>query len=124
MYKELAQQAVDGERNALQVFIELKQAEADLKYAMAVVQPLAIDEADKYAEKSFKAFGAIIEKRSSPSTWDYTQVAAFNAAKARLEYIQKIAQAGGGADSDTGEVIDKAIKISGKSTIAINLKTP
>lgn len=122
MYKEIANAVTSGEISPLKAYIELKEAEVDLKYALAIIQPLAIKEANNYPEKSFKYMGAIIEKRSSPSIWDYSQVAAYNQAKSRLEYIQMIAQAGGGADADSGEIIDKAIKINGKEIIAINLK--
>lgn len=121
-YKEITDQVVNGDINALKAYIDLKVAEKELEYALAVVQPLAINEADKYTEKTFKAFGAVIEKRSAPGRWDYAQVNAWKQAKDRLAYIEKISQAGGGADMDSGEVIDKAIKIPGKAIIAINLK--
>lgn len=121
-YKEIAQQVVDGHINALKAYVELKKVEKKLEHALAVVQPLAISEADKYTEKTVFAFGAIIEKRSTPSRWNYEDVKAWNQAKERLSYIEKIAQAGGGADTESGEIIDKAHKVSGKSMIAISFK--
>ena len=120
-YVQLANQAKDGETNPLSVYIQLKRAEKELKAAIELVQPLAIDEADKYSEKTFKFQGAVIEKKSAPSTWDFSEVAAYTQAKERLKYIETISKAGGGADANTGEVIDKAIKIDGKSTITVKL---
>lgn len=120
-FAEIAQKVEDGEVNALKEYIELKRLSNSLSDALTVIQPLAIDEADKYKEKSFKAFGAIVEKKNAAGSWDYTGVAAWNAAKERLKWVEKMAQTGGAADSDSGEIIEKAVKIEGKSTIAIKL---
>lgn len=120
-YTEISDQVVNGEVNALKAYIELKQASAQLEAALKIVYPLAIDEAGKYSEKTFKAFGATIEKRNGPSQWDYSGVLAYQQAQERLKYIQKIAQAGGGFDAQTTEQIEKAVKIEGKTTIAISL---
>jgi hypothetical protein len=121
MYNELATKVVNGDVNPLKAYIELKNAQAELEAALKTVQPLAIDEADKYKEKSFKAFGAIIEKRNAPSTWDFSQVAAYQQAKQRLKYIEDVSKAGGGYDAETTEEITKAIRIEGKSSIAVKL---
>ena len=121
MILELAKQVQDGEVNPLSAYIQLKKMEAEMKTAMSTIQPLAIDEADKWKEKTFKMEGALVEKRSSPCTWDYSEVAAYNQAKERLKYIEKVAQIGGGVDPQTGEEINKAFKIEGKSIIAVKL---
>lgn len=118
---QLASLSLDGEINPLEAYIEIKRLSNEISQAEAVVKDLAINEADKYPSKSFSAFGAQIEKRNGPSTWDYSSCAAHIQAKERLKYIEKIAQAGGGADANTGEEIGKAIKIEGKSTIAVKI---
>ena len=120
-YTELSNQVASGELNALKTFIMLKKEFDNLSDALKIVQPLAVDEALKYPEKSFKIDGAIVEKRNAASTWDYSQVEAYAQAKDRLKYIEKIAQAGGGYDNVTSEEIGKAIKIDGKQTIAIKI---
>ena len=109
----------EGELNALTLYIELKQLEIQLSEAIKDVQPLAIDEALKYPEKSFVKDNAIIEKRSTPSTWDFSGVLAYEQAKKRLKYIEDIAKAGGGYDTETTEEIGNAVKIEGKQTISI-----
>jgi len=111
----------EGELNPLSLYIELKQLEGQLKLAMDEVQPLAIDEALKYPEKSFKFQNCIIEKRNTPSTWDYSNVQAYQQVKERLKYIEKVSQAGGGFDAETTEEIGKAIKIEGRQTISVKL---
>lgn len=120
MITEIAEKVTSGDVNPLAAYIELKKIEDELKQAMSIVQPLAIDEADKFSEKSFKFQGAIIEKRSSPATYDFSGVLAYQQAKERIKYIETIAKAGGGAD-EHGEWIDKAHIIKGKATIAVKL---
>lgn len=120
--RELAQQVYGGETLALPAYIQLKELEQELKEALAIVQPLAIDEASNYPEKTIQFANASVEKRSGPATWDYKHIAVLNAYQEKVKYVQKIAQMGGGVDPDTGEIIDKAFKIEGKSTIAVTLK--
>lgn len=120
-YQLLAEQAQNGEVSALKAYIELKKALSEIEDAIKIVNPLAIDEAAKYNEKSFKLHGAIVEKRNSPSTWDYSECGALIQAKERVKYIEKIAQMGGGYDNVTTEEIGKAFKIEGKSIIAVKL---
>ena len=120
-YKLISNEVVEGNMNALEAFTILRRHLADLEEAIEVVKPLAIDEAGKYGSKSFSAFGANFELRNGPGQWKY-QGSAYNEAKARLKYIEDIAKAGGGADANTGEIIEPANKIEGKSTIAITFK--
>ena len=110
-----------GNVNPLEAYVELKAIENTLKEVMAKVQPLAITEADKYNEKSFKAFGAVIEKRSAPATYDMSHINAYLTAKEKVKYIETIAKAGGGIDPETGQEIEKAIRVEGKSTIAVKI---
>ena len=119
-YKLISNEVVEGNMNPLEAFTILRKHLADLEEAIEVVKPLAIDEAGKYGSKSFSAFGANFELRNGPGQWKYTG-AAYNEAKARLKYIEDIAKIGGGADANTGEIIEPANKIEGKSTIAITL---
>lgn len=116
---QLVNQVLNGETDALKAYIELKRIEKELEFAINQVQPLAISEADKYPGKSFEMFGAFIEKKNAPARWDYSMVTAYQQQKAKLDYIQKIAQAGGGYDSETSEEIAAAAKVEGKSTITV-----
>lgn len=119
---ELAQQVFRGETLALPTYIQLKELEQQLKEALAIVQPLAVDEASNYPEKTIQFANASVEKRSGPATWDYSHIPVVAAYQEKVKYVQKIAQMGGGVDPDTGELIDKAYRIEGKATIAVTLK--
>lgn len=118
----LALSAQNGECDPIQVYVALKEIEAELKKAIEITQPLAISEADKYPGRQIELAGATIEKKSAPARWDYKHIPAWIEAQKRVEYVQKIAQAGGGADPDSGEIIERAVKVEGKSTIAVTLK--
>lgn len=118
---EITSNVLTGEANALRAYIELKREGDAIAEALKQIQPMAIAEAEKYPEKTFKAFGATVEKRSAAATWDFSTCAAYEQAKKRLKYIEEIAKAGGGYDAETTEEIGKAIRIEGKSTIAVKL---
>ena len=120
-YKQLSQAVVEGEFNPLEALVILRKHLADLEEAIEVVKPLAIDEASKYGQKSFSAFGANVELRNGPGQWKY-QGSAYNEAKARLKYIEDLQKIGGGVDAVTGEYIEPANKVEGKSTIAITIQ--
>jgi hypothetical protein len=118
---KLAEDVQNGNCDPIQAYVTLKEIESELKLALAMVQPLAISEADKYPGKQIDLANAVIEKRSAAGQWKYDHIQAWKNAKQNLDYVQKIAQAGGGI-SPEGEVIDKAVKIEGAATIAVTLK--
>jgi hypothetical protein len=115
----ILQEVADGNSNPLEAYIQFKKLEKELENAIKAVQADAINEAAKYPEKSFKAFGAVIEKRNAPSKWTYDHISAWISAKENLKRIETLAQAGGAVDEESGEVIDRAIKVHGKETIAL-----
>lgn len=117
--QQTLQDIADGNTNPLQAYIQFKKLEKELESAIKTTQADAINEAAKYPEKSFKAFGAVIEKRNAPSKWTYDHISAWTSAKENLKRIETLAQAGGAVDEQTGEVIDRAIKVHGKAGIAL-----
>lgn len=118
-FRELVKQVKEGEINALSIYVDLKRYEKELSEALKEIQDFAITEAEKYEGKSFKAFGALIEKKSGASRWDYSEVKEWLLAKERLKQIETIAQVGGMDES--GNEIQRAFKVPGKDTIAIKL---
>ncbi len=110
-FNEIIKQVKDGELNSLSIYVDLKRFEKGLKDALDTIKPFAEEEASKYPEKTFKAFGATIEKKSGVKEWVST--------KERLKQIETIAQVGGMDES--GNEIQRAFKVPGKDTIAISL---
>lgn len=120
MYLELANRVEAGDCNALDSYIALKKAQAELEIALKLVQPLALNEAEKYGQKSFSAFGAKIELKNGPSTYSWCGV--ITDMERKLKYYKDMSKVGQFADPETGELIEGAIKLEGKQTIAISFK--
>lgn len=118
--QEIIDSVKEGHGDPLEAYILLKALEEQVEEGLKELKDLAIGEAEKYG-KSFDRFGAHIEVRSAGSRWKYDHIGAWKSAKDKLTYVEKIAQAGGGADPDSGELIEKAIKVEGAQTIAIKL---
>lgn len=118
-YLKLSQQVMQGELNPLATYIDLKRSLDECSEAIKQIQDLAIDEALKYPEKSFKLNGAMIEKRNSLATWDYSNCQPYKEAKERLKYIEQLAQIGGMDES--GNEVPKAVRIEGRQSIAVKL---
>jgi hypothetical protein len=117
---ELITDVQEGNYNPLTAYTELKRFEAEIKNALEIIQPLAINEAAKYAEKEFEYNGCKILKRSTPTTYSFDHIDAFNETSKRLETIKKLAKLGG-IDPETGEVMRAEISKHSTDTIHIQL---
>lgn len=116
---KITKEAKEGESNPLEAYIILKGLEIELKEALTELQGLAITEAQKYPEKRFNAFGAVIERKSSPAQFDFKHIKTITDLEERVKGLKEKAKIGTFVDDETGELIDKAFKIEGKETIAI-----
>jgi hypothetical protein len=110
----------EGNYNALTAYTELKKLEAEVKNALEIIQPLAISESQKYAEKEFEYNGCKILKRSTPTTYSFDHIDAFKETSKRLEQIKKLAKLGG-IDPETGEVMRAEISKHSTETIHIQI---
>ena len=117
---ELTALVANGEINPLEAYVILKQEQTAIETALKAIQDNAITEGLKYGEKSFKAFGAKIEMRNSPSTYKFT--GHILNLEERLKTLKDQAKLGEVVDTDSGEIIPKAIKLEGKQTISISFK--
>lgn len=127
---QLAEDVQNGNSNALEQYIVLKRLENDFKSVMAIVRDLAIDEADKYGEKTFEAFGAEITKKSDPGRWNYKEIPQWADKKEQLKdieelakqsYNQKVKSTGVVIVDEDGIEIEAAQYTDGKSNISIKL---
>lgn len=109
-----------GEINALEAYVILKELAGKTELALKQIQDAALTEASKYPEKSFKAFGASIEVRNGASTFKFCE--AVQNYEAKLKQLKEQSKLGEFADPDSGELITKAVKIEGKTTLAISFK--
>ena len=109
-----------GEINALEAYVILKELAGKTELALKQIQGDALTEASKYPEKSFKAYGANIEVRNGASTFKFSD--AITNFEAKLKQLKEQSKLGEFADPDSGEIISKAIKLEGKTTLAISFK--
>lgn len=122
--------AADGEANALEVYIKLKKLETVIKGAISDIKDAAKDEAAKYGEKNFEAFGAIIEVKNGRIRYKYDHIAEITNATANLKLLQERAQTAYKmkekgiefVDEQTGEIIKPATATFDADTITIKLK--
>lgn len=122
----LYDKAMNGEVSALDAYIELREAEADIKKQIDDIKDIALLELEKYGKETVIRRGWHIEKVNGRRIWSYKGVSAWNSVKARLSEVEKMAQmAYNGAevtDKDTGEVVEPADLSFTKDSIKITYK--
>ena len=122
----LYDKAMNGEVSALDVYLELREAEAEIKKQIDDIKDIALLELEKYGKEPVMRRGFLIEKVNGRKLWNYKGVSAWNSAKARLTEVEKMAQmAFNGAevtDKETGEVVEPAELSFSSDTIKITYK--
>lgn len=86
------QKAEDGDIDALLVYVELKRVAKVLEDSLKQIQPLALSEANKYGQKSFKAFGSTITLKANPGQWKYEGCTDVLKAAENLKELQESAK--------------------------------
>jgi hypothetical protein len=122
---DLLDKVEDGAANPLEVYANLKTFEKFVKDCISQVEPLAMDEAGNYNEKTFSEFGYEITKRNGSVTYDYNANAEYKEKYAALsEYKKILTQASklGKAivDEDSGEIFQPCpVKSGAKDSLVI-----
>jgi hypothetical protein len=122
---QMTEAVIEGNAPALKTYIQLKRIEKALEIAIKKVKDFAQDEAEAYGQKSFQTFGAQVELKSAPSSWDYSGSTHVVEAQNRVKLMQQLAQAAAASnepifDGD-GLQVEPAKKVEGKATISIQL---
>lgn len=117
-----------GYLDSLKTYVDLKRFEAVFESVKDNVYSKAIDEADKYEGKSFKAFGANIEKSSAGAKWDFKEISNWQKLeKDKKEYEEKLktsykmAEKGDVYVTEGGEVIPVPKHTPGKTIIKVKI---
>lgn len=126
-----------GNINALQGYIELKRMEVAVSDAIAKLRDKATEEAAAYGKGEHKAFGAVIQCRSSAGKWDFSGLPWYSNIQSMQENLdmtrkakEEMAKAAQKAqekmqplpvDMETGEQIQPAVYTPGRETVAISL---
>ena len=72
-YKELTQNVIDGEESPFKALSILKQIENDVKECIKEINPIAIEESEKY-DKTFELHGLKIERVSGRKVWNFKNI--------------------------------------------------
>jgi hypothetical protein len=122
----LYDRAMNGEVSALDVYLELREAEAEIKKQIDDIKDIALLELEKYGKEPVMRRGFLVEKVNGRKIWNYKGVSAWNTAKVRLTEVEKMAQMSyNGAeviDKESGEVVEPASLSFSSDTIKITYK--
>ena len=121
------QQWESGNIDSLAAYIAFHRIAAAAEDFKNLLRDNALNEADKWAEKSFSYMGVTVEKKAGAGRWDFKGVKAWAEAKAKLQSIEEAAKAaaqmqtkfGAQAVTEDGELIEGAKYTAGRDVIAI-----
>jgi hypothetical protein len=121
-------EAEDGVTDPLMSFIALKQIDDVLQASIKQLHPLAMEEAEKYGEKTFNAFGATITRKANAGRWSFEECSYVAQKKDELKQMEDLAkqayqaaQKGKMMVDDQGEVIAPAMYKHGADNISIKI---
>lgn len=124
----LTQSIADGNADALEAYIHLKQVEKKLSDALKEVEPMAYEMASRWQEKTFKYKGAEIQKKNAAGKYDYSNIKQYVSAKEKVKQIEELAKqaaamakTGNTVVDENGEVVEPAIYTEGKGIISVRI---
>ena len=103
---QLIELTKEGYADPLATYVELAKMHKHLTAAMDEIKHEAITKAANHGTNTFKMNGCTVTMVPSRRMYDFKGISAWKTAKAKLEYVEAIAKAGGGVDPETGEAID------------------
>jgi hypothetical protein len=113
----------------LKSFVSLKALQEEITKALDTIKPLAVKEAEKYAENKFKLHGATIEKRRGAGSWNFDGIERYFQAKNKIKEIEeshknayKASLKGEVMVDENGEQIQPAFYKEGENIIAVSFK--
>lgn len=119
---------LNGDLDPLKEYIALKAFEKRFKDVLTAVQDKAIDEARKYEQKTFQAFGAEVTMKPNAGTWDYKSNEKWQSKKGLLDEWQNqmqqayyAKQKGNTIVDDNGEIVEPAVYKPGADNISIKI---
>lgn len=125
---EAAQAVEDGNKDALELLVELKRLENELKLVKEQISQAAEEELYNYPKAKAEAFGATIELRKSAGRWSFKEIDAYNETKAALKAIEdqakdayKASVKGQHLYDENGVEVTPASFTEGKDTFVITL---
>ena len=119
------QDVQDGNFNPLEAYANLKSLEKYLKTSYLQIEESAIEEAEKYGEKTFEDFGFSVTVRNGNTTYDYSSNVDIKRLEGELKYIKDLLKNASRmdkviVDENTGETYSPCpIKSGSKQSLII-----
>ena len=110
---EVTQAVLDGDRKALDAFIELKVLLSELQDCISKIEPLAIEDRLKYGKENPVKMGFLVEYSDGTPRYSYKHSSAWAEASAQLKSIeeqmkQSVKLGKTILDENTGETLEPA----------------
>ena len=121
----IKQDVEQGNIDALEAYVKLKSIEKELKESLSMVQEFALQEAEKYGQSEFEAYGASVNVKHSSGRWSYKELPWWNTYQLEQDAAKeayKMGQKGQKLVTEDGEVIIPAEFTPGKLTLSIRIK--
>lgn len=122
--QEILDNVRNGDMDPLNAFIQLNAKEKAAKAALDEIQVEAVEKAAEYGEKTFKAFGAKVERKSAAGRWDFKELGwwqDFEDKKDDAKNAFKLIDKGKTVLDNDGVVVEPAKYTPGKDIISIKL---
>jgi len=116
---------LNGEKNALEVYVELKGIEKLFTAVLKGVYIEAIEEAEKYGKGEQKAFGIKFQVKNGATRWDFSPCQEHTVKKLELKALEDRLKSLAKSklenivDGDTGEIMELPIKKQNANSLTI-----
>ena len=87
-FKDIAEKAIGGYTDPLIAYAELKAYKMELDQAIRDLEPVAIDESEKYG-KSFELHGIKFERRNGATRYDFKHIEEWQNINTQLKNFEK-----------------------------------
>lgn len=91
-YSQLVQEVIDGNLDPIEGYAILKENEQFLQKCINEIKDLALDEARKYDQKTFKNYGYKFEFKNGGALYDYSNIEEIKELEDKLKIMKKEAQ--------------------------------
>ena len=87
-FKDIAEKAIEGHTDPLIAYAELKAYKMELDQAIKDLEPVAIDESEKYG-KSFELHGIKFERRNGATRYDFKHIEEWQKMNTEIKNCEK-----------------------------------
>ena len=87
-FKDISEKAIEGHTDPLIAYAELKAYKMELEQAIKDLEPLAIEESEKYG-KSFELHGIKFERRNGATRYDFKHIEEWQNMNTEIKNFEK-----------------------------------